>query len=215
MARHLTECLKKHSAEAPAGKKGRKTRLLHLLAQAKYGAAYWLHLEASGTATLDDLDGFLRAIWLECCGHLSAFKIDGRQYTAGGDGGWEAEFGDLSIDVPLQDVLHVGTAFSYEYDFGSTTELVLKVLSEREGPADRKRPVRLLARNEPPAIPCGKCGEKPAELINREKSWDDSGWLCKACAKKDGVYGDESLPVVNSPRTGVCGYVGEEAESSW
>ncbi len=32
-------------------------------------------------ATLADLDDFLRGIWLECCGHLSSFDIEGVTYT--------------------------------------------------------------------------------------------------------------------------------------
>lgn len=27
---------------------------------------------------LDDLDQFIRDIWVECCGHLSAFYIEGK-----------------------------------------------------------------------------------------------------------------------------------------
>jgi hypothetical protein len=42
---------------------------------------YWLHLEAPITATLRALDGYLRDLWLECCGHLSIFEIDGRTYA--------------------------------------------------------------------------------------------------------------------------------------
>jgi len=30
-----------------------------------------------GSATLTKLDDYLRAIWLECCGHLSKFTIGG------------------------------------------------------------------------------------------------------------------------------------------
>jgi len=30
-----------------------------------------------GSATLAKLDDYLRAIWLECCGHLSKFTIGG------------------------------------------------------------------------------------------------------------------------------------------
>src|SRR5205807_8863659 len=40
---------------------------------------------------------------------------------------------DRSLDVSLEKVLKVGQKFSYEYDFGSSTDLALKVLSEREG----------------------------------------------------------------------------------
>ena len=31
----------------------------------------WLLIQASPTATWNDLDGFLRHFWVECCGHLS------------------------------------------------------------------------------------------------------------------------------------------------
>ena len=39
-----------------------------------------MFIEMQETATLEDLDSFLRDIWLECCGHLSAFNIYGTNY---------------------------------------------------------------------------------------------------------------------------------------
>jgi hypothetical protein len=33
----------------------------------------FLHLLVKGDAPMKIIDGFLRDIWLECCGHLSAF----------------------------------------------------------------------------------------------------------------------------------------------
>ena len=50
-------------------------KILHLVANG-YGP-YWLHLEVQGDVRLTVLDAFLRAIWLECCGHMSQFCIDG------------------------------------------------------------------------------------------------------------------------------------------
>ena len=38
---------------------------------------YWLYLDISASSTLKVLDTFLRKIWLECCGHLSAFYEPG------------------------------------------------------------------------------------------------------------------------------------------
>ena len=35
---------------------------------------YFLSLWVDGETTLKQLDKFLRDIWLECCGHLSAFR---------------------------------------------------------------------------------------------------------------------------------------------
>ena len=63
-----------------------------------YGEGYWLHLETQGSATLEDLDHYLRVIWLECCGHLSSFAMQGKRYTPPwpDPGGLED---DLSMDV--------------------------------------------------------------------------------------------------------------------
>src|SRR5262249_16834882 len=37
---------------------------------------YWLYLAVPFKATLENLDNFLRNIWLECCSHLSQFIIN-------------------------------------------------------------------------------------------------------------------------------------------
>ena len=51
------------------------------------------------------------------------------------------------------EVLRPGLAFHDEYDFGSTTELKLRVAGMRDGQIGR-RPLRLLARNDPAAWQC-------------------------------------------------------------
>jgi hypothetical protein len=208
MSTHLKKCLKQDPSAGSAG--GTRTRLFHLVVQGKHDPFYWLHLEVPAQATLDDLDAFLRAIWLECCGHLSAFTIGQTRYTAPPP--FEDPFGDFGddedTDIELGKVLRPQSSFGYEYDFGSTTELSVKVVGEREGEVDRKKPIRILARNDPPAIPCGKCGQ-PATVICTQHSYEPGGWLCKSCGKRHKCDEEMFLPVVNSPRTGVCGYTGE------
>ena len=54
---------------------GHKTRKLHLQVEGRYLPMYWMHLAVNASATLETLDQFLRAIWLECCGHLSALIL--------------------------------------------------------------------------------------------------------------------------------------------
>ncbi len=200
MARHLRACeaRKAHEEEIRA-RKGHETTLFHLVADG-YGD-YWLHLEMPAEATLHDLDSFLRDIWLECCGHLSAFTIGHMRFDSHPDLDWGFTQG---MDVALGEVLVPKLKFSYEYDFGSTTELELRVLGQRRGWVARgEGPVRLLARNLPPEIGCIECG-KPATLVH---AWE---WvaLCDDCAKLDKYDPDGLMPLVNSPRTGVCGYVG-------
>jgi len=209
MTRHLETCEQRAAAQAkPAGRaKSQKTRAFHLIVEGRDLPMYWMHLEVPGGTTLATLDQFLRNIWLECCGHLSAFEIGGVHYSvdeARLDDDWGGH--DKSMRVRLDKVLSPGEACSYEYDFGSTTELKLKVVSEREVEG-KEQGIQIIARNSVPLIPCDVCG-KPAACICSECIYEDKGYLCDACAD-DHECGEEMLlPMVNSPRAGVCAYAG-------
>jgi hypothetical protein len=205
MTRHLQTC--GATDEAATGGKGRKirpSRLLHLAVSGRYDPMYWMHLEAPADATLADLDDFLRVTWLECCGHLSAFTLGGVSHASSVDPEWGMD--DQSMDVKLGRVLHVGDTFQHEYDFGSTTYLTLKTVGERTGPT-RGKGIEILAQNEPPPIPCNKCGQLATHICS-ECSWSGEGWLCDQCGETHECGEDMLLPVVNSPRVGVCGYTG-------
>jgi hypothetical protein len=171
-----------------------------------------MHLAVPLDAPLEQLDAFLRDIWLECCGHLSSFKIEGKSYAtqSPGEDFWESDDDageEEGMDQPLSMLLRPGLAFSYEYDFGSTTELKLKVLREMEA-GTPKDEVVLLARNVAPEVTCQICGKAMATQICTECQYEDEGWLCARCAAKHPCGLDMCLPVVNSPRAGVCGYTG-------
>ena len=114
--------------------------------------------------------------------------------------------GDLDMNEKLSAILSPGQKWLYEYDMGSTTELALNVVSEFEGTL-KKGKVAILARNDVPKIICNQC-EKPATTICADCIYDNQGWLCDDCAGKHGCDEEMFLPVVNSPRTGVCGYAG-------
>lgn len=208
MEQHLEECPKR------TAKKGGE-RGLHILVTYPYDPRYFLHLEAKESVGLRTLDAFLRETWLECCGHMSKFSIGGQSYVAP-EAGAMSEHGDQPMRARLIDVLHPGLRFSYEYDFGSTTELANHVLG-LGAPKMSGGPIRLLARNEPIAFPCGQCGHRAAavcvECVGAMESPDDEEgkFYCDACANDTAKHphGDEMLlPVVNSPRLGVCGYEG-------
>ncbi len=208
MVRHLETCQARFPLRPPS-EKPRQSKSFHLIVEPRPASmVYWLHLEAPAVATLEDLDEFLRDIWLECCGHLSAFTIEGKRYTAMPERSsfWINEDDEEDIARPLGDVLKPGMKFYHEYDFGTTTELVLKV--ELERPADtRSRKIKLLARNDPPDLRCSACGA-PATQICPECDWEGKGLLCDACVSEHECPEDFLLPVVNSPRSGVCGYTG-------
>ncbi|HCT64552.1 MAG TPA: hypothetical protein DIC60_04700 [Lachnospiraceae bacterium] len=173
-----------------------------IFAQGYENPEYWIYIDIPVNTTLKVLDEFLRDIWLECCGHLSAFDINGQTFSCSPD----KDYGDKSMSIKLENVLAVGMKFDHEYDFGSTTSLKLKVISEFDG-KKRKKEAKLLARNNPPIIKCSYC-DQPATNVCCGCVYDEDGWVCDDCIDKHECGEDMMLPVVNSPRVGVCAYEG-------
>jgi hypothetical protein len=195
MARHLSLCAQKAGSRLSAGPS------FHLVVEGRRANAYWMHVAVPVDTKLSKLDRFLRKIWLECCGHLSAFEITGERY------GSSPMDGEMGMNRSLKQVVGVGMSFFYEYDYGSTTELKLKVAGVRED-GTPKGAVQLLAKNEPPAILCQTCATEVATEICAECAWEEMGWLCPECAETHSCAEEMRLPVTNSPRVGVCAYSG-------
>jgi len=223
MARHLRECReqqsrrKQRSADLKAPKRSPEPEYFHLEVRGTDRPDYWLHLEAPVRSRLADLDAFLRQIWLECCEHLSQFVIGDMEYCC--DEAFEAVHADLypgaripaSMRVRLDALLAPGMTFSHEYDFGSTTYLTLRVIDRYTRFGRSRRKITLLARNDQPDIRCASCQRRRATVICALCPDVDEGWLCLRCARRHSCGQDHLLPVVNSPRAGVCGYTGESA----
>jgi hypothetical protein len=185
---------------------------------------YFLSLWIDGETQMDEFDSFLRKIWLECCGHLSGFrrrekysdkkalKETTKQLMS--EGKWEEAFElsveyDDDIEIDMEDdanyVFEIGEVLDYDYDYGSTTTLTITVIDEYPVKADSR--IVLLSRNEPFAIMCKDCGEMPATKVSAY-SWNFLVY-CNKCAQKQARKKEYYfLPVVNSPRIGVCGYDG-------
>jgi len=213
MIRHLQSCEQRvMQGELESRQKAKKIKAFHLVVEGYRLPMYWMHLEVATGTTLATLDRFLRDTWLECCGHLSAFTIGGVRYSV--DAAlYEWDTGSKNMQVRLDQVLHPGQMCAYEYDFGSTTELTLKVISEREVVA-KKKAIEILSRNNPPIVPCDVCG-KPATSICTQCIYEDKGCLCNTCAKDHECSEEMLLPLVNSPRAGVCGYTGRDPAYIW
>lgn len=217
MSRHLRSCREENRcSEGGSGRRpGRRPQGFHIAVEGRYRPEYWLHLEIAGGAALEVLDHYLRYIWLECCGHFSAFVIAGRNHFLE-DREEFASLDDRDMEVSLSQVVRPGTRFFHEYDFGSTTELTLRVIAQGNISVDH-RGVRLLAQNDPPPIPCVKC-DSLASSICTECIWDGQGFYCVDCAGSHIVQSPNcdgmDLPVVNSPRMGECAYTGHD-ESVW
>lgn len=188
MSRHLASCIKKNLADDTQA-----DRFYHLQVTAPYAGPYFLHLKADSQAFLDDLDDYLRQVWLECCGHMSAFFHQRRE---------------LDPENTIEAVFSQLDKLDYEYDFGSTTELLIRSLGAYSGPVDPDEPVTILARNKMPVEKCDRCGNIPATQVCGECLATGAGLLCDRCAKTHACGEEMLLPIVNSPRCGVCGYTG-------
>ena len=209
LSKHLHSCPSRSEAVAKA-KQGKKQTIYHLQVHDAWSGGFWLHLEMGGTATLEELDEYLRAIWLECCGHLSSFEIGDTRYTQILDDGYS--MGDEEpMSAQVRKIFEHGMSIPYEYDFGTTSELVVSVVGERAGKMLSKHPISLMARNRFEPAQCADCDQNATWLcVQCFEERDDS--LCELCdihAESHGCddYGGPT-PLVNSPRVGMCGYVG-------
>lgn len=95
MLRHLEACKERKSKLAMETYK-RKCRYFQIVISGKYAKAYWLIVEVSENTTLKELDQFIRDIWVECCGHLSAFTIHGTNMRAAR---LQTDFGESHLKI--------------------------------------------------------------------------------------------------------------------
>ncbi|WP_446007766.1 hypothetical protein [Candidatus Electrothrix sp.] len=197
MVKHLSACPKRKDTLSENDQKtGKKQKIYHLKVQDAWLNDFWLHLEICGSAILKDLDSYLRSIWLECCGHLSQFSV----------GGWKGE--EIAMDTNVQSIFRPGLILTHIYDFGESSETQIKVVSEREGTPMTEHPIYLMARNELPEVATCTCGKSGAWLcLDCAEQDDEVALLCDKHAKDE--HQDHALmPILNSPRTGRCGYSG-------
>lgn len=201
MLTHFDKCQKWQDAVRLTESSGRQVETLwRLRIQDAYDGQFWLDLEMRGTATLEKLDQYLRAIWLECCGHMSKFTI----------GGWG---GSTIAETRKADaIFEPGLVLRHLYDFGTTSETDIRVIGSRKGRVMAQHPINLMARNIQPEMTCKECN-RPAAWLCLECLYeaDETGtwFLCDEHAKDHShdEYG-EPIALVNSPRLGMCGYVG-------
>jgi hypothetical protein len=130
---------------------------------------------------------------------------------------------DRSTNVQLQYVLKVEKKFYYTYDYGDSTYVTLRVVSEREGIiGDEDDPVELLALNVAPVILCTVCGKPATQIAVGYHDLMEQPY-CEKCVKKfhgeitnededeededseERYYYEGFIDIVNSPRVGVVG----------
>ncbi len=191
IGKHLDSHLSKMETEDSSKK---PVTYCHIVVEAD---VMFLHLLVKGNATMEKIDKYLRAIWLECCGHCS-------------------NFGYKNDEIPMkQKVFSVFGSYDkifHEYDYGTTTTVNLKELNNYK--LNHKEDILLLSRNEPLRFLCSKCGKKPAVNVCTVCNYD---MFCETCSLVHETECDDfddyaNMPVVNSPRMGECGYMGGEID---
>ncbi|MHB0801988.1 hypothetical protein PVK73_20770 [Bacillus thuringiensis] len=199
MKKHVLKCNDQGSG---------KTSYFLIRVEDFYCKDYWLYIQAKDTVTLEDLDAFLRDIWLECCGHLSAFIIDEVVYNSYVDSEMTDMFSDSAehmLNYRLKDLISETTVFRHDYDFGSTTSLKLTVVEKYKG-IETINKITLLARNIQ-QYECAQCGNTACYIFHDYES-ETFEPFCEGCAKYYEKNEDDVFIIVNSPRMGVCGYTG-------
>lgn len=194
MFKHIKTCLKNGETSGGKEPKSKEANAFLLRITDVYMKEYFLCILLPFTSTLNSLDTFLRNEWVECCGHMSEFNVGSKAKKA-------------------SQILEKGMEFGYDYDFGSTTSLNIEVLDEAY---TKSKKVICIGRNEPLQYVCKVCKKEAIQLCIEcgwdEKSDEDFVFYCDACGeeKKGGHEHEEGmmLPIVNSPRMGVCAYVG-------
>ncbi|MGC9399806.1 MAG: hypothetical protein ACP5HM_11795 [Anaerolineae bacterium] len=203
MSLHLRACPERKAAMKTASQESGKEQTLYTLQVRDASSGnYWLYLEMKGSARLADLDRYLRAIWLECCGHLSQFSISGR----------------LGEKIPMSRRINrvfgsgdSNVELTHIYDFGTSSYTLVRALDTRQGKPLTLHPIYLMARNNPPEILCIECGEPASWLcVQCLYETETSGAFCEEHIQEHRMHDDYGPPmeIVNSPRLGMCAYSG-------
>jgi hypothetical protein len=173
-----------------------KIHYMILLVEGKYNPSYWMIIKAKSDIPLSKIDKFLKDIWVECCGHMSSFSDS---------------YSDIEKTKKLNEVFEERVKIDYIYDFGSSTEITLSFIKEIENVKDKD--IQVLMRNKEIDFKCSYCNNK-AIAICPFCIYEDEGYLCESCIETHKCVEEEGedvlLPLVNSPRSGECGYCGYE-----
>lgn len=176
---------------------------------------YFINLWLSHKVKFEDIDDFLRSIWLECCGHLSSFTdietLKSNRNIVNIFNFDKQIDAEISMSKKISKIFYEGQKLRYEYDFGSSTTLLITVVAVLAKKASQK--ITLLSRNEPLEYLCDSCKKEPATMLCNAHDWEEDALFCKKCAKKHAKVCDDfedyaAMPIVNSPRMGICGYEG-------
>ncbi len=180
-------------------------------------------------ANLREQDQFLPAVWLECCGHLSHFTVNGVEYSvmlpmpgenrdfepeSEREANWRHKGRSINAAVPPL------TTFHHEFDYGSTAELELEYVAVFGELIQKVSPMQPWPGTNLRKGACAADDRRTGKLAPQcndyeysdEELYVDQGMLCEAdldpitfcedCAPVEGDF----IPLANSPWFGVNCY---------
>lgn len=199
MTKHLAECLEQYRMEVGPAEE-RTNRGYQIAFQVTRAPMYWIHLHARSDAILAQIDALLRDLWMEDRQKESRFRIGRNVYSS--ERPAEPTPGNLKGDlsIPLEEIVENDVPFTYTYDMEQTTEVEGRVVDRRYILPDQpETPVRLLARNTPPSLPCA-CGSDATWICSACFDRGDGGLLCEACAEEHSCPEKHLSELSNTPR---------------
>jgi hypothetical protein len=129
---------------------------------------------------------------------MSEFTIGGRSLSR-----------QIGKQRKLVEVFQYGDTLNHIYDMGTSSETIIKLVTARQGKPLTSKPIVLMVRNQMPDDKCIECGESATDLCIQCTIEDETwGTLCKTHAESHHHTDYELMPLVNSPRLGMCGYDG-------
>ncbi len=123
-------------------------------------------------------------------------------------GDWTGD--DIAMSTKVSRIFNPGVELTHIYDFGTSSKTLIKCVALRQGKPTTSHLIALMARNDPPEVHCVEC-ERLASWLCMECLYEENepGTLCDAHVETHPHEGyGEPVPLVNSPRVGMCGYSG-------
>lgn len=201
MTKHLAGCVEEYRYEVIGRDDAEPVSGYHLAFQAARAPMFWLHVLVRADATLAQLDSFLRDAWMEDRSTHSRFVIGTNVYSSEPTSTATPSNLQGDMSVTLREVVEADVPFEYSYALEASTEVEVRAIARRNVLPDRpETPVRLLARNQLPSIPCS-CGGL-AEFICPKCAEGPYGWICGECVDDHECFEGELEParIENTPR---------------
>jgi hypothetical protein len=123
-------------------------------------------------------------------------------------GGWQGQ--EIPMSHKIENAFTNSAELTHIYDFGTSSETMIKAVRTRTGNPLTNKPVYLMARNNMPQTECAVCSAE-ASLYCMDCLVEEDEWITLCEKHRDehnhDEYGGPSL-LINSPRLGMCGYDG-------